>query len=390
MKSNQDNAPLVDGIGPTTTTSAAVATKLARDPTNPDSQPSQTVMTDDGKACQFPFLFKGKKYYDCINLEEPTGKYWCCTSDTHDYDQQPFKGFCIDERNQELAKNPLDQTSTKVPAVDSERLEEQDRLREALDPYNSLRDPLKPKDAASEEKLKQLIEQEKVQNGDASLTPLMSTNPDPEQALNPAQPEQIGNPYERRKIMTEAGVPCVFPFIHNSKSYFDCTNEEGPATTKFWCSLTNNFDRDKKFGECIDPRNENADGATSGSNTEAQLKLDALKKIQGAGNPLGESITRHKTINLSQPLSRKDYLHLAGEELVSKDSGLKTYGGNSRGAARCAIPFIYNRKSHFSCIQFVHPNNKGDSWCATSHNFDKDMKWGLCCTSSKCGSSWAD
>ena len=197
---------------------------------------------------------------------------------------------------------------------------------------------------------------------------------------------QNGDPFQRKSIATETGEPCVFPFVHNGKSYFDCTTDDEP-TEKYWCATTNNFDRDKRKGFCVDPRNENAGGTRS----VAQLKLDALRRLQ---QQVPGAARHHKSLlgggSVNQPLSRKDYLHLAGEELVSSDSGLKIYGGNSKKHARCAIPFIYNRKSYFACVPFTNPRKRGEAWCATSHNFDKEMKWGVCCTKEKCGNDWDD
>lgn len=77
---------------------AAKLVAALRDPTDPNSTPPEPVKTEDGKECQFPFVYKQKPYYDCINMDEPSGRYWCSTSDTHNFDQQPLKGFCLDER----------------------------------------------------------------------------------------------------------------------------------------------------------------------------------------------------------------------------------------------------------------------------------------------------
>ena len=439
------------------------------DPLDPNSVPVEPIKTEDGKECQFPFVYKGKTYYDCINIDEPSGRYWCSTSDTHNFDQQPFKGFCMDERFPKLSHpldpeetilggavslannnlldpaktghpdalspldptkaglpdavnpldltkgglpdvvnppdptkggllnglNPLDPTKGRVdltpqntlspsnpldptkPVTDPEKMSEQDKLREALDPYKNLKDYATP-----EERLKAKINLEnqlKTEKGEP-----VTNNPDPDKALTVAEPLINGNPFDRKSIATESGEPCVFPFVHNGKSYFDCTSDDEP-TEKYWCATTNNFDRDKRKGFCVDPRNENAGGTAS----VAQQKLDALRRLQKNENPV---VTRHhRQFNMgNQPLSRKDYLHLAGEELVSSDSGLKIYGGNSKKNARCAIPFIYNRKSYFSCVPFTNPHKQGGSWCSTSHNFDKDMKWGVCCTKEKCGADWDD
>lgn len=422
---------------------AQVATQVAalRDPLDPNSTPTEPIKTEDGRECRFPFTYKQKTYYDCINLDEPSGRYWCSTSDEQQgFDQQPIKSICVDERfpkpaavdpvvNEEALlggsislanKNPLaplDPTKAGLtdaisplgadkaqlsltaplanptnpldptkPATDPEKMAEQDKLREALDPYKNLKDYATPED-----RLKAKINLEEKLKMDKGEP--ITNNPDPDKALTAPTTLPSGNPFERKTIATETGEPCVFPFVHNGKSYFDCTSDDDP-TGKYWCGTTSNFDRDKRKGFCVDPRNENAGGTAS----VAQLKLDALRRLQNGEDP---AVARNHNNNNNKQygiggigsqflLSRKDYLHLAGEELVSSDSGLKIYGGNSKKHSRCAIPFIYNRKSYFSCVPFTTPQKQGESWCSTSHNFDKDMKWGVCCTKEKCGADWDD
>ncbi|XP_008584980.1 PREDICTED: cation-independent mannose-6-phosphate receptor [Galeopterus variegatus] len=46
---------------------------------------------------------------------------------------------------------------------------------------------------------------------------------------------------------TDAGDPCVFPFIFNGKSYEECVVE---GRAKLWCSTTANYDRDHEWGFC--------------------------------------------------------------------------------------------------------------------------------------------
>ena len=46
---------------------------------------------------------------------------------------------------------------------------------------------------------------------------------------------------------TEKGDCCVFPFKYNGKYYDSCSFVD---SSKPWCSLTSDFDKDKKFGYC--------------------------------------------------------------------------------------------------------------------------------------------
>ena len=41
--------------------------------------------------------------------------------------------------------------------------------------------------------------------------------------------------------------PCVFPFTYQGVSYNQCINKD---RSQFWCSLTSNYDTDKKLGNC--------------------------------------------------------------------------------------------------------------------------------------------
>ena len=49
-------------------------------------------------------------------------------------------------------------------------------------------------------------------------------------------------------IKTTKGNCCVFPFIYKRKSYSACTTADNG--NKLWCATTNNYDRDRKWGNC--------------------------------------------------------------------------------------------------------------------------------------------
>ena len=48
--------------------------------------------------------------------------------------------------------------------------------------------------------------------------------------------------------VTVSGKCCKFPFIYKGKKYKSCTDVDYKG--KFWCSLTSNYRRDKKWGRC--------------------------------------------------------------------------------------------------------------------------------------------
>uniref|UniRef100_A0AAZ3P1W0 Fibronectin type-II domain-containing protein n=1 Tax=Oncorhynchus tshawytscha TaxID=74940 RepID=A0AAZ3P1W0_ONCTS len=60
------------------------------------------------------------------------------------------------------------------------------------------------------------------------------------------------------------GKACVFPFVFLGETYEGCTTE-GRSDGYRWCSTTDNFDKDKKFGFC-----PNRDTAVIGGNSEGE------------------------------------------------------------------------------------------------------------------------
>uniref|UniRef100_A0A3P9A308 Matrix metalloproteinase-9 n=1 Tax=Esox lucius TaxID=8010 RepID=A0A3P9A308_ESOLU len=60
------------------------------------------------------------------------------------------------------------------------------------------------------------------------------------------------------------GKECVFPFVFLGETYNGCTTE-GRSDGYRWCSTTDNFDKDKKYGFC-----PNRDTAVTGGNSEGE------------------------------------------------------------------------------------------------------------------------
>uniref|UniRef100_A0A670ZKC0 Fibronectin type-II domain-containing protein n=1 Tax=Pseudonaja textilis TaxID=8673 RepID=A0A670ZKC0_PSETE len=61
-----------------------------------------------------------------------------------------------------------------------------------------------------------------------------------------------------------------------------------------------------------------------------------------------------------------------------KSCSFQEYGGNSNGQP-CVFPFNYKGEEVTTCIDEDEKNEKnGRFWCATTENFDVDMKWSFC------------
>ena len=43
------------------------------------------------------------------------------------------------------------------------------------------------------------------------------------------------------------GKPCIFPYYYNGSYMYQCINED---RDNYWCSTTDNYDRDKKWAYC--------------------------------------------------------------------------------------------------------------------------------------------
>ena len=51
--------------------------------------------TNDLQSCIFPFVYSGKTYNECINVNDPNGKFWCSTKvDTNGNHVKSYWGYC--------------------------------------------------------------------------------------------------------------------------------------------------------------------------------------------------------------------------------------------------------------------------------------------------------
>ena len=169
--------------------------------------------------------------------------------------------------------------------------------------------------------------------------------------------------------------PCVFPFIYHGDTYFNCIEVD---RDKPWCATTQNYDEAPLWGYCCFEKSCGADEVGDILIQKRQklffvkLKKNARKNVQNVKkNKLQDRFETQK-VNVQDRFKIQ-------KKLVDIHTGSETYGGNSLGA-NCVIPFIYNGRPHFTCIR----RDDDSSWCSTTRDFDKDLKWGNCCRTSKC------
>uniref|UniRef100_A0A8D2J9Z2 Fibronectin type-II domain-containing protein n=1 Tax=Varanus komodoensis TaxID=61221 RepID=A0A8D2J9Z2_VARKO len=75
-------------------------------------------------------------------------------------------------------------------------------------------------------------------------------------------------------------------------------------------------------------------------------------------------------------LGKKRVLH---ETFIVPCDFSHMYGGNSGGDS-CTFPFIYKNRTFYTCTE----EEKSGFWCATTRNYDKDLKWSYCLESPTC------
>jgi len=180
---------------------------------------------------------------------------------------------------------------------------------------------------------------------------------------------------------------CVFPFVYNSATYYNCITSGGVSANP-WCATTGNWDEDGQWGECVVKSSRNDapcvfpftyKGTTYSSCTSEDcygpcdkgpwcgLKADVTDNINDYGycsGLKGDCSLITTTTTTAAPTTTCD----GGDGLQ-----LLTNSG-PQGGQPCVFPFKYRNKPVTACITQLH----NQLWCATTDNYDKDHKWGNC------------
>lgn len=164
----------------------------------------------DGAMCHFPYIFEGKSYTSCTTEGRTDDLPWCAT--TEDYDRDQKYGFCPSELLYTFGGN-ANGAECVFPFV---------FLGEEYDSCTT----------------------EGRSDGYRWCATTSNFDKDMKYGFCPSRDTAVtgGN---------SEGEPCHFPFVFLGKTYDSCTSE-GRGDGKLWCSTTDNYDDDKKWGFCRD------------------------------------------------------------------------------------------------------------------------------------------
>ncbi|XP_053359772.1 matrix metalloproteinase-9-like [Clarias gariepinus] len=336
----------------------------------------------EGEPCHFPFTFLGKTYTSCTSEGRSDGKLWCAKTSSYDKDNK--WGFCLDKAIKTYYGN-AEGAMCKFP------------FRFEGKSYSTC-----------------------TTEGREDGLPWCATTADfDEDGKYGFCPSELLFTYDGNSY----GQPCVFPFVFNGKTYSSCTTE-GRDDGYRWCATTANFDNDKKYGFC-----PNRDTAVIGGNSEGEpcqfpftflgktytsctsegrsdgklwcATTSSYDKDNKWGFCLDKAIKTYygnaesamckfpfrfegKSYSTCTTEGREDGLPWCATTADFDEDGkygfcpselLYTYDGNSYGQP-CVFPFVFNGKTYSSCT--TEGRNDGYRWCATTANFDKDKKYGFC------------
>lgn len=164
------------------------------------------------------------------------------------------------------------------------------------------------------------------------------------------------------------GADCVFPFVYKQREYTSCTNE-GREDRLEWCSTTSNYDQHQRYGFCYLKTVQSDIELEDNSNGRKQCQFPFIfkrKVYYGCTNDGMKDSRLWCSLDWDYDGRRR--------WAVCKRVG--TFAGNSNGK-QCAPTFVFQGKIYNGCTS---DGRQGDQlrWCATTDDYDRDQKWGLC------------
>uniref|UniRef100_A0A8B9JN12 Fibronectin type-II domain-containing protein n=1 Tax=Astyanax mexicanus TaxID=7994 RepID=A0A8B9JN12_ASTMX len=223
-----------------------------------------TVRLCEGDQCVFPFFNNGVFYTDCVNVQN-SSKPWCSTTDNYSRDGQ--RGDCLD-----YGTVTLSETTNKDQILLKSRI--------SIYPGWCWSSVIKAHtDRVACTTVKHTVNGNS--RGAQCVFPFFyyGTNYTACISFNESTPwsstdHQYNNTYKRWCSTTDnytrdgkwgeclnydtvkgnsGGAQCVFPFVYNGTYYTDCIDfTEYNITYEQWCSTTEDYTRDEKWGECPD------------------------------------------------------------------------------------------------------------------------------------------
>ncbi|XP_076136862.1 IgGFc-binding protein-like [Alosa pseudoharengus] len=155
------------------------------------------------------------------------------------------------------------------------------------------------------------------------------------------------------------GAVCVFPFVYKRTKYWKCTSIDH---NRPWCATTHSFDRDQRWGECTGSGNPTINGNAGGAVCVFPFVYKRTK------------YWKCTSIDHNRPWCATTHSFDRDERWREcTGSGNPTINGNAGGAV-CVFPFVYKRTKYWKCTSIDHNR----PWCATTHSFDRDQRWGEC------------
>ncbi|XP_040214940.1 epididymal sperm-binding protein 1 isoform X2 [Rana temporaria] len=161
------------------------------------------------------------------------------------------------------------------------------------------------------------------------------------------------------------GQPCVFPFKYNFKGYWGCTGD-GTSDGRLWCSTTEDYNKDKKWGYCTRNLIYAEDGTANGQ--LCVFPFNYKSKWYSDCTSDGTSDGR-LWCSTTGDYNKDNKWRYCPQKLIYAE------GGNANGQL-CVFPFNYNSKWYSDCTSDGISN--GRLWCATTGDYNKDEKWGYC------------
>ena len=184
---------------------------------------------------------------------------------------------------------------------------------------------------------------------------------------------------------TVGGQKCAPKFKYNFQQYTGCTTANNNGRP--WCSLTANYDDDRKWGNCASPLKCDTPQTGTGCRENTVFGSEcAAKFIYNGVTYTGCTTVDNKGTpwcSLTDNYDRDGLYENCKSPLLCVTSGSAGPGCTETTSfgSSCAPTFIYNGNTYSGCTTVA---NNGIPWCSLTDNFDRDNEWARCKTPLQC------